>query len=173
MSDFSGRTPKKIEMLLPQDGFYPDIEVGDFQETMRVPSDWREAAIKMQVVEAIVALNAQISTARNVAVKAGVITLDMPLANLYRLALYHLAKAKLLRLYPEMNRRDRSQQDARDQNGDYESADSHDDAARPLISQLISGLKQLAESQQQIHSLMFERYCQSEESGDSVRVLLV
>ena len=117
MSDFSGRTPQKLDIEIGNNGFFPSLNLGDLQERYRIPSDYRQHTIGAQTVAALIevnrALNARVcewqrggypELAAVPAVELG----DLhELVELYKIAVFARTKAKLLRHYAAANRRDR------------------------------------------------------------------
>lgn len=144
MSDFSGRTPKKVELTIDQDGFFPVLSVGDFQEQHRVPSDWREEAIKTTLLEAMMFTNESLNTARILAINAlkkeKLVELELKqiagkseLVRWYESAVFNEAKSRLLKSYPTMNRRDQAKHEGRE---DEEQHDHYHNVARESINLL-------------------------------------
>lgn len=121
MSDFSGRTPQKLNRTVDTGAFWPALELGELQEQYRIPSDYREETILHQTILAAVDVNRELSEERCQWVRDGWETLaEVPaeeqgsgdaalheLVLLYKQAVYALAKAKLMANYASMNRRDR------------------------------------------------------------------
>lgn len=156
MSDFSGRTPQKIDLTIKQGGFFPDIAVGDFQELHRIPSDWREAAIKMTLVESVAFINDELSQARILCEKTNHKALsDIPTSTfdnegeliwLYKSAVFHEAKARLLHQYATMNQRDRAEHKGRESE---ETSNHYHNTARGYITRLENKLFNVAAKPQQ------------------------
>lgn len=137
-SSFSGRTPKPMEGVLVNDGFFPDLALLEFQETYRIRSAYREATIKQKVQHAIFSVNRLLNERK--AYWLGellddylddndlIIATDPPARNLsdvpclmlgelheytelYKRAVFSLAKAELMRVFDGMNRHDRADND--------------------------------------------------------------
>ena len=122
-SDFSGRTPTKLDIEIGNNGFFPALNLGDLQERYRISSDYRQHTIGAQTVAAIIEVNRALNQKLCEWQRAGYDVLaavpaaelgipDQPghiheLVELYTTAVFARAKAKLLRQYPSMNRRDR------------------------------------------------------------------
>ena len=117
MSDFSGRTPSKLDVELPNNGFLPSLNLGDLQERYRIPSEYRQQTIGSQTIAALIEVNRLLNPKVCEWQRAGYMQLEeVPcavlgdlheLVELYKVAVFARAKAKLIRQYPSMNRHDR------------------------------------------------------------------
>lgn len=124
MSDFSGRTPTKLDIEIGNNGFYPVLNLGDLQERYRIPSEYRQHTIGAQTVAALIEVNRALNPklcewqrlgyAELAAVPACELGELHELVDLYKTAVFSRAKAKLLRQYPSMNRRDRQEHTGRE-----------------------------------------------------------
>ena len=129
MSDFSGRTTSKLNRTVKNGAFWPDLELGEFQEQYRIPAEYREETILHQLILATVEVNQQLNDERCRWVRDGWESLQavpdeeigsvealIPIrVVLYKQAVYTAAKAKLMQHYASMNRRDKAEHEGRDQ----------------------------------------------------------
>ena len=129
MSDFSGRSLNRLNRIIKNGAFWPDLELGELQEQYRIPSEYREETILHQLILATVEVNQQLADERCQWVRNGWERLqDVPDEEigaiealiptrviLYKQAVYTFAKAKLMQHYASMNRRDRADHEGRDQ----------------------------------------------------------
>lgn len=123
-SDFSGRTEKRLDTIIPNTPFFPALELGELQENYRIPSDYRANTIGSLTLRAMIDVNRYLQPKQCEWVRMGYSQLrDVPsdelgdvheLTELYKSAVFNRAKAYLLRNYPSMNRRDRGDYPARD-----------------------------------------------------------
>lgn len=123
-NDFSGRSHKRLEGTVENGEFWPAIDLGDFQETMRIPAEYRVDTITQKVTLACVVVNRELNIERCTWVRDGYDTLaylpaeqvggESESLELYRQAVYNQAKAYLMQVYPSMNRRDRADHEGRD-----------------------------------------------------------
>lgn len=138
MSSFSGRTPKPLEGVMVNDGFFPDLTLLAFQETYRIRSAYREATIKQKLEQSIFSINRLLNERKAfwlgelletyldendllVATDPPAWALsDVPClmlgelheyVELYKRAVFSLAKAELMRVFDGMNRLDRADND--------------------------------------------------------------
>lgn len=148
--DFSGRTPTKLDVPIGNNGFYPSLNLGDLQERYRIPSEYRQHTIGAMTVQAIIEVNRALSGKHCDWHGMGYETLgDVPceelgtpgtpdhiheITELYKTAVFARAKAKLIRQYPSINRRDR--QDYPGREGDEVELDfmqESDNAIRMIL----------------------------------------
>ena len=130
MSDFSGRTPAKLDIDLGNNGFFPVLNLGDLQERYRIPSEYRQHTIGAQTVAALIEVNRLLNPKlcewqrMGYDALAAVPACELGIAGepdhlhelveLYKTAVFARAKAKLLRQYPSINRRDRQEHPGRE-----------------------------------------------------------
>lgn len=143
MSDFSGRTPQKLDVQIGNNGFFPPLNLGDLQEAYRIPSDYRQHTIGAQTVAALIevnrALNARVCEWQRLGYTelAAVPAVELgelhELVELYKVAVFARAKAKLIRQYPSINRRDRQDHPGRE----------WDDVERDFIAESDNAIAQL------------------------------
>lgn len=143
MSDFSGRTPKKLDVVIKNNAFFPDINLGEFQEEYRIDSHNREKTIREHTLLAIVEVNRVLKPKVSEWLKLEYDSLqDVPsgeldgeheLVLLYKTAVFCSARAKLMSVYPSMNRRDRQAKDSEESEESIESFQDKSDQAIQLI----------------------------------------
>lgn len=142
MSDFSGRTPKKLDVPVLNNGFFPDLNLGELQEQEVTPSDHRQDFMLDHLENARVEVNRLLHDYWCMWVRRGKETLaDVPadtpdeLTKLYKRAVYARAKAKLVRHSPSINRRDH--QGATPETDETETAllDASADAIRLILGE--------------------------------------
>lgn len=149
-SDFSGRTPQKLNIEIGNNGFFPPLNLGDLQERYRIPSEYRQHTIGAMTVKAIIEVNRALLRKYCEWHNAGYANLgDVPcdelgtygtpdhiheITELYKTAVFARAKANLIRQYPSINRRDR--QDYPGREGDEVELDlmqESDNAIRMIL----------------------------------------
>ena len=135
-SDFSGRTPKPLNDpvadVMINDGFFPDLTLLAFQENYRIRSAYRSATIRQKVTHAIFSVNRELIERKTywqacLLEKHQVLEVDPTwtlldvdclalgelheYTELYKTAVFSLAKAELMRVFDSMNRNDRTEND--------------------------------------------------------------
>jgi hypothetical protein len=114
---FSGNpTSSAVPQQIENDGFWPDLDLGNFQRTHRLPAD---RLVDLQVTEltlAMGAVNTDLARKKTQWQSAGVSNVEsadstvLPertyIAELYRQAVYYRAKAELLPQYATATRRE-------------------------------------------------------------------
>lgn len=144
MSDFSGRTSKKLDVAIANIAFWPALNLGEIQEEYRVPSEYRADTIQTQLLTAISEVNRMLKPFRDLAMgvfeshempfpehpqlhwlaEAEYLTLaDVPaeklaglheLVELYKTAVYSRATSKVWGIYATANRRDQQTHNSRE-----------------------------------------------------------
>lgn len=125
---FSGRTETFMAETIGNDGFFPDIAVGDFQSLHRVPSTFADSAILEQLQVAVAHINNALAPQQAVWMAEGHATL-VAVQNatgghqiaLYRAAVFYRAKAMLLNDYQTFSRREIAADQAREGDAIYQS----------------------------------------------------
>lgn len=114
MSDFSGRTPQKLDIPVANNGFFPDLNLGELQEREVSSPSTRQEFMLRHLRHAMIECNRLLHNYWCQWDARGKTTLaDVPcdtegeLVELYKDAVYARAKAKLVRHSPGVNRRDR------------------------------------------------------------------
>lgn len=134
MSDFSGRTPKKLDISIQNPWFWPQLNLGELQEDYRIPSEYREKTIKAHFFTALIEVNRALEPFAcehycqygklehvpayefGLAIPEGetVAPEEHELIALYKTAVYSRAAAKIWHVYATANRRDQQTHDARE-----------------------------------------------------------
>ena len=127
-----GREVQKITgETVKNTDFFPNIDLGDFQEQMRIDSEYRIEVIKRRVRLAIVYVNKELKEQQTVWTEEGHATLkevpaepvddESPLVFEYLNAVYSHAKATLMQDYKTMNRREEAENEAKDSSSTFDS----------------------------------------------------
>ncbi|WP_296059586.1 head completion/stabilization protein [uncultured Amphritea sp.] len=104
---FSGITRQDVQATtLANAAFFPDVELKEFVDTYRIPSDYHTSMVTEQLYLAMSDINLQLNNWRKDQIALGVTALEdaeaeaignvSPLVRLYKQAVFCLAKAKLL-----------------------------------------------------------------------------
>lgn len=96
---FSGIIPEKLQGTVSNDGFFPDLDLGEFQETHRLPAEYAPALISEGVMTAMLEVNDDLERIRQTWQNAGQNKLDNNQTNLYKRAVFCRAKSYLLQQY--------------------------------------------------------------------------
>lgn len=128
MSDFNGRSTYSMTGTIQNNGFFPDLDLSEFQKEWRVANDYRQESVETHLLNAILEINRQLKSFQAENLGAG--TLDnvtqdtlgqtKALVHQYKRAVYSHAKAYLLREFATINRREKAENLAK------ESEESHD-----------------------------------------------
>lgn len=118
---FSGRAQDFLETTLGNDGFFPVINLGDFQRLHRIPSHYGNDAIAHHVDMARGETNAQLQEQKAAWQLAGFITLAAvdtadggSRVRDYKAAIFYRAKAQLLSDFQTFSRRDIADEQAKE-----------------------------------------------------------
>lgn len=121
MSGFSGREPTFLYTTIANDGFYPDLSLGEFQKLHRIPSHYADEAIAHQVDLARGELNHQLAAQKILWTADSHTTLaEVDLADSgnrardYKAAIFYRAKALLLIDFQTMSRRESAEDQAKE-----------------------------------------------------------
>lgn len=142
MSDFSGRTPQKLDVPVHNNGFFPNLNLGELQEQEATPSDHRQDFMFDHLENARVEVNRLLHdywclwSGRGKETLAAV-PADTPdeLTKLYKRAVYTRAKAKLVRHSPSINRRDRQGATPETEESEAAFLDASNDAIRLILGE--------------------------------------
>lgn len=139
MSDFSGHTTQPITEIIVNSDFWPAIDMGEFQDNYRIDAEYRLAAIKMQLIEAMQFVNQQLESEACEWVRMGYFSLaDVRSSEIdnqhwhtqrYVRAVMTKAKAELLQEYRTMNRRDNATNNAKEAIETYDHLMAQSDVA--------------------------------------------
>lgn len=124
VQQISGETVKNTD-------FFPDIDLGEFQEQMRIDSEYRIGAIKRRVRLSINHVNKELKEQQKAWTEEGHATLqevpaepvddESPLVFEYLNAVYSHAKAYLMQDYKTMSRREEAENEAKDSSSTFDS----------------------------------------------------
>lgn len=116
MSSFTGRDNSFLTTEISNDGFWPDLSLGELQRIYRVPTSSPVETITHQLTLAMVDVNRQLNDLKIHWQKSGFTTLseveDSPLyapqkpTTLYKTAVFMWCKAELLEDFETFTRRD-------------------------------------------------------------------
>lgn len=118
---FSGRPETFMTETITNDGFFPDLVVGDFQKLHRVPSSFADDAILHQLRLAVGHINDVLAARQAEWIALGYTTLaqvnaatDGAQLDYYRAAVFNRAKANLLADFQTFSRREIAAEQARE-----------------------------------------------------------
>ncbi|WP_102794286.1 head completion/stabilization protein [Bowmanella denitrificans] len=139
---FTGRTKEYLAKVLANDDFYPDISLGDFQQQYRVATDFSQAMVEQCLLLAMIEINTRLTSHKQSWQTAGIYDLDdapnQPIdgafTTLYLAAVYHWAKAEVMRRMPTVTDRKTS-----DTTG--EKAEKNEDWYRQQADQYVRQLR--------------------------------
>ena len=124
---FTGRDTTFLGQSVANDGFFPDLVLGEFQQLHRIPGHYADAAIEHQVDFARGEINSQLVARKTLWVSAGHQSLlavdetDGGSRNRdYLAAVYYRAKANLLADFQTMSRRDSAEDLAKESDAMYQ-----------------------------------------------------
>lgn len=124
---FSGRQPEFLITTLDNDGFFPPLNLGDFQQLHRIPGHYADAAIEHQVDLARGELNFMLSGEKALWLVDGYATLaEVDAADAgnrvrdYTAAVFYRAKSTLLADFQTMSRRDSADDQAKEADATYQ-----------------------------------------------------
>lgn len=100
-------------VTIKNDGWYPDVDLSDFRDAMRLDGTVTTPRLKQAVVDAIISVNRALATWKSGYVTAGIAKLadiqadevneERILLSKYRRAVYCLAKADLIERYRDFD----------------------------------------------------------------------
>lgn len=113
---FTGRDDAFLDTEITNDGFFPDLVIGDLQKTYRIPASAPEETVTHQLKVAMARVNDELAAFKAAWIEQGYNTLSLAeaspanagkkLAELYKMAVYSFAKAELLEDFETFTRRD-------------------------------------------------------------------
>lgn len=116
---FIAQSPQEENIIISNDGFFPDLSVDEFRDLHRVNSDYGNASIESRIKLAIATINQSLANFK--AEKITFNTLEnyeshgnLAATDQYKAAVYYHAKAKLLTDYQTFTRRDIAENTARE-----------------------------------------------------------
>ncbi|XPV75181.1 MAG: head completion/stabilization protein [Desulfovibrio sp.] len=124
MSDFNGFPNKLSTEVITNNGFFPDVSVGEFQDRYRMPSSYTDRLIIDHLVSGICWANKQLAEYQITQVGEGHTTLaEVPADTVnnisiqehyYFTAVCSYAKATLMQSFKTVNRRSEAKNEARE-----------------------------------------------------------
>lgn len=111
---FTGKTETFLNTTLANDGFFPDLSLREFQEVYRVPAEFKQEMIESKLRAAVIECNGILQEKKtewlvSFTTLAGVSADEIGSKNIlvehYKAAVFCKAKAKLLREFATVNRR--------------------------------------------------------------------
>lgn len=131
---FSGRTNEFLASAIANDGFYPDLVLGEFQKLHRIPGHYADEAIIHQVDLARGEINLALADQKTLWLADGYISLAAVDAadsgnrtRDYLATVFFRAKARLLSDFQSMSRRDAAEDIAKEGDAMFQRlmSDSH------------------------------------------------
>ncbi|MGJ0515166.1 MAG: head completion/stabilization protein [Methylomicrobium sp.] len=123
----TGKPALTTSAALANDGFWPDVALGDLLSKYRVPAEYADETIKTGVMLSMVRVNKKLAKVETAIIALGYVTLQAYCdANIqqiagedvlilqYRHAVFCRAKAFLLRQFPTVNRRPVAENEAKE-----------------------------------------------------------
>ncbi|WP_152219750.1 head completion/stabilization protein [Pseudomonas sp. SCB32] len=112
---FSGKPTTLVDRAIPNDGFWPDLGVADFQTIYRLPAEYLEELLVEGLTTAMGEVNRDLAKRKTAWQAAGITSVEnadpqlLPergfYAAVYKRAVYCRAKAQLLQQFATVNRR--------------------------------------------------------------------
>jgi Phage head completion protein (GPL) len=137
---FTGRPQTFLDATVANNGFYPDVSLGEFQKLHRVPSNIADDAVTHQVTIAMGAVNIALAETKLVWDAAGHATLAAVDAvdagqreSFYKAAVYYRAKANLLADFQTFSRRDIAENQAKE----------HDNTRQMLLAESRKAMRRI------------------------------
>lgn len=113
---FTGKSPTYADQRIENDGFWPDLSVGEFQKACRLPGEYLGEMLAADLTTAMVEVNTDLAKLKARWQGAGVSSVEsadtriLPertfQAATYKRAVYTRAKASLLTQFATVNRRE-------------------------------------------------------------------
>jgi hypothetical protein len=113
---FSGKPTTLVELAIENDGFWPNLDVGEFQKGYRLPAEYLVELLTAELTTAMTEVNSDLATCKARWQNQGVTTLESadPMvlpertfqAATYKRAVYCRAKASLLPQFATIIRRE-------------------------------------------------------------------
>lgn len=113
---YTGRDDAFLNTEITNDGFFPNLVIGDLQKTYRIPASAPEETVTHQLKLAVARVNEELKAFKCDWIAQGYNTLALAeespandgkkLADLYKMAVYSFAKAELLEDFETFTRRD-------------------------------------------------------------------
>lgn len=113
---FSGRDDEFLEATISNDGFFPNLSLGDLQKIYRIPASAPQETVEHQLTIAMAQVNSELVDYKAAWVIKGFTTLafaqespeadGQKLVSVYKMAVFNWAKAELLEDFETFSRRD-------------------------------------------------------------------
>ena len=141
---FNGFSDNTVTSIVKNDGWFPDLDTGVFQDRYRMPAEFEQAMVDEHIRLAMLWTNRQLREWKAVQVATGYSTLaevpaeklgdDSEYQILYQRAAFCHAKALLLKQFATVNRREAAKNEAKE--GD-ETEDKFQEFARDAIADFL------------------------------------
>lgn len=96
---FSGSIPEVLQGSVTNDGFFPNLDLGEFQTIHRLPAEYSPELISEGVTVSMLEVNNDLQSAKQTWRKQGQTELTTDQAALYKRAVFCRAKSYLLQQY--------------------------------------------------------------------------
>jgi len=126
---FTGKSESFLNKTISNDGFFPDLNLGEFQKVYRVPAEYTQDLVEQKLRLSISDCNLQLAVQKVDWIQQGVTKLeDMDTAiggfpvmvEQYKSAVYSRAKGLLLMEFPTFNRREQAENEAKESPGNLQ-----------------------------------------------------
>lgn len=136
---WTGKTDEYLATVITNDGFYPDLTLGDLQRDYRIPAEFAEDTVKRHLTVAVIEINSRLETKKTEWVTAGSATLEAVSAEKigdefiliahYMRSVFCRAKALLLQQFATLNRKNAAQHAANESDENQQHWFSESDLA--------------------------------------------
>lgn len=119
MSGFSGKPTTFVDQAIGNDGFWPTLDIAEFQKAYRLPGEYLVELLEAELTTAMIEVNLDLAKVQAVLQAAGVSNLEAVAGEatpaqwgyaytvmLYKRAVYARAKATLLTQFATVSRRE-------------------------------------------------------------------
>ncbi|MBL4761383.1 MAG: head completion/stabilization protein [Gammaproteobacteria bacterium] len=116
MSGFTGKSETYLNTPITNDGFFPDVVLGDFQRDYRIPTKYEQETVTDKLLISIVRINEQLEEQQALWILEGFGTLEAVTSKevngisiliiRYKEAVFCYAKALLIAEFASINRKD-------------------------------------------------------------------
>lgn len=126
---FTGKPQTFLDTTISNDGFFPDLNLGDFQRVYRIPAEYAQELVEQKVRLAISDCNLQLLVQKADWIAQGVLKLadideaigGIPvLVDQYKSAVFMRAKGLLLMEFPTINRREQAENEAKESEDNFQ-----------------------------------------------------
>lgn len=141
---FTGRTQEFLNKDIPNNQFFQDLNIGDFQQKHRIANTYTQSAVEDVLKLSMIEMNHRLESKQEQWILEGATQIsqvpDQPLedgfAYLYEAAVFHWAKAEIIRMMPTVTNRKTSDVTSTD-------ADNTEDWYRKRADQYVRQIKGL------------------------------